>query len=138
MGPLEHVLLRRVLGGMIPESLVSEPDCFGDRIGRDIAAPLLHNCFPSDSRSHLLHDIGHQDPGASKCRLTMADGGVGDNVSADHTLRQLMFLALRQGEYLWHNYSQLSLAEAIDDFHFLDSSQSQRICSIHSAQWRLS
>jgi hypothetical protein len=91
---------------MIAERLACQSNCFGNRVGRNVATPLLNDRFPSNARGHLLQDVGHQDSGPSERRLAMADCWIGYDVSPDHSLGYLMLFTMRHDQYLNEDYSQ--------------------------------
>src|SRR5450759_1081772 len=90
---------------MIAERLARQSNCFRNGFRRHVAAPLFNDRLPSNAGRHLLQDIVHQDPGSSECRLAMADGGIGDDESADHSACLPIILAVGHVEPLKPDYS---------------------------------
>jgi hypothetical protein len=95
MNSLQYMLGSDVLCGMIAKCPARQPDGFRYRVGGDIAAPFLDDCFPSDSRSHLVQNVSHQDARPSKRRLAVTDGGIGDDVPPGHPSARPAFASFR-------------------------------------------
>src|SRR5690242_16245681 len=75
---------------MIVKRLARQPNCIGNGVGRQVAAPLLYDRFPSDACRHLLQNVPNQDSGSAECRLAMADRRIGDDKSPDDALNRLL------------------------------------------------